>query len=632
MVESGKTKPPTDPATAEPAAEVAPSSALVAALRGKRVLITGVTGFLGTALLARLLTDFPETRIVLLVRGRFGQGPQARVEELVAGNVFTRFREAVGSDAVKDVLAERVTGARGRRDRDRLRASGRPRRRLPLRGDRVVRPPDRPGVPDERGRARPPLPGGGRGRGPPPPRPRLDRLRRRVQEGGRPGGPARAPVDWRTETEAALAARDAVEDGLAPARDARPLHRQGREGARPGRPDARWPRTPRSDAATGWTKRLVELRPGPGPVARVAGRLHVHQGLGERAVEELAAERDLPLSIVRPSIIESALERPYPGWIEGFKMAEPIILAYGRGAIPEFPGIPEGIVDIIPVDLVINALLAVSVTVPTERARLLPRVLGRPEPAHLPPAVRAGPRVLPGPPDAGAGPGGRPGAGVDIPGAAAGGAPCSGPASGPSTSPTAWSPGSPARAGPVTWSAASTGTGGGCSSCAGTPICTAPTWRPRSSTPTSGPSPSTGRSPPEDRERFGFDSAAFDWSYYLQDVHCPAVTMVMRVVTPDRPPPQVRVRPSENGVLAAFDMDGTLVDSNVIESYLWLRMAELPREEWPGELRSVAARAAPRISAPSGGIAASSSARSTALRGCLGGRGSTAWWTNRSAS
>ena len=29
-------------------------------------------------------------------------------------------------------------------------------------------------------------------------------------------------------------------------------------------------------------------------------------------------------------------ERPYPGWIEGFKMAEPIILAYGRGELPEF--------------------------------------------------------------------------------------------------------------------------------------------------------------------------------------------------------------------------------------------------------------------------------------------------------
>src|SRR5439155_27300007 len=90
------------------------------------------------------------------------------------------------------------------------------------------------------------------------------------------------------------------------------------------------------------------------------------KALGERATEELAAEAGLPLSIVRPSIVESALERPYPGWIDGFKMAEPIILAFGRGAIPEFPGIPESVADIIPVDLVVNAMLAVSVHRPDD--------------------------------------------------------------------------------------------------------------------------------------------------------------------------------------------------------------------------------------------------------------------------
>ena len=45
-------------------------------------------------------------------------------------------------------------------------------------------------------------------------------------------------------------------------------------------------------------------------------------------------------------------------------MADPIIRAYGLGQIPEFPGIPEGIVDIIPVDFVVNALLAVAATPP----------------------------------------------------------------------------------------------------------------------------------------------------------------------------------------------------------------------------------------------------------------------------
>ena len=45
-------------------------------------------------------------------------------------------------------------------------------------------------------------------------------------------------------------------------------------------------------------------------------------------------------------------------------MADPIIRAYGLGQIPEFPGIPEGIIDIIPVDFVVNAILAVAANPP----------------------------------------------------------------------------------------------------------------------------------------------------------------------------------------------------------------------------------------------------------------------------
>src|SRR5262245_63801409 len=67
---------------------------------------------------------------------------------------------------------------------------------------------------------------------------------------------------------------------------------------------------------------------------------------------------------MRASIIESALEHPSKGWSYGFQMADPIILPYGMGQIPEFPGIPEGIVDLIPVDYVVNAILAVAATPP----------------------------------------------------------------------------------------------------------------------------------------------------------------------------------------------------------------------------------------------------------------------------
>jgi fatty acyl-CoA reductase len=64
----------------------------------------------------------------------------------------------------------------------------------------------------------------------------------------------------------------------------------------------------------------------------------------------------------------------------------------------------------------------------------------------------------------------------------------------------------------------------------------------------------------------------------------------MRVVTPNRPEPAVHVVPRADGVIAAFDMEGTLLDSNVVESYLWVRFTELPRESWAGEVAAVLKR------------------------------------------
>ena len=54
------------------------SSVIRARLAGARVLITGVTGFLGTALFERLLSDFSDMRFVLLVRTRYGSPPESR--------------------------------------------------------------------------------------------------------------------------------------------------------------------------------------------------------------------------------------------------------------------------------------------------------------------------------------------------------------------------------------------------------------------------------------------------------------------------------------------------------------------------------------------------------------------------
>jgi HAD superfamily hydrolase (TIGR01490 family) len=94
------------------------------------------------------------------------------------------------------------------------------------------------------------------------------------------------------------------------------------------------------------------------------------KALGERALVEQFEGR-IPITVVRPSIIESALAEPRPGWIRGFRMAEPIIISYARGLLREFPGVPEGIIDVIPVDMVVAAILAVAARGPDPGA---PRV------------------------------------------------------------------------------------------------------------------------------------------------------------------------------------------------------------------------------------------------------------------
>ncbi|HET9254984.1 MAG TPA: HAD-IB family hydrolase, partial [Pseudonocardiaceae bacterium] len=96
----------------------------------------------------------------------------------------------------------------------------------------------------------------------------------------------------------------------------------------------------------------------------------------------------------------------------------------------------------------------------------------------------------------------------------------------------------------------------------------------------------------------GFDPAVIDWRVYLQDVHCPSITATVRRAGQRRSGPAASHRPAlplpeRTDVVAVFDLEGTIVNSNVIESYLWARLATTPRSDWPGELADLA-RSAPR--------------------------------------
>ena len=89
------------------------------------------------------------------------------------------------------------------------------------------------------------------------------------------------------------------------------------------------------------------------------------KSLGEQI---LAAQREVPYAIVRPAIVESALRYPFPGWIEGGRTAAPLALM-ALGGLLDWPARPDIALEIVPVDLVAAATLAVAGDLIADRSR-----------------------------------------------------------------------------------------------------------------------------------------------------------------------------------------------------------------------------------------------------------------------
>lgn len=68
----------------------------------------------------------------------------------------------------------------------------------------------------------------------------------------------------------------------------------------------------------------------------------------------------LPVAIVRPSIVSAAWKEPYPGWIDNLNGPAGIIVAGGKGVLRTMVTHGEVCADVIPVDVVINIMLAVA--------------------------------------------------------------------------------------------------------------------------------------------------------------------------------------------------------------------------------------------------------------------------------
>jgi alcohol-forming fatty acyl-CoA reductase len=91
-----------------------------------------------------------------------------------------------------------------------------------------------------------------------------------------------------------------------------------------------------------------------------------------KAIGEMLLKRESArTTIVRPSIVESALHDPHPGWLEGFKVADPLIIAYASRGLTHLPGRADNPIDLVPVDCVANACLAAAAYPPEDAARVI---------------------------------------------------------------------------------------------------------------------------------------------------------------------------------------------------------------------------------------------------------------------
>ena len=294
---------------------------------------------------------------------------------------------------------------------------------------------------------------------------------------------------------------------------------------------------------------------------------------------------DVPVNIVRPSIIESALLEPRPGWIRGFRMAEPVIISYARGLLKEFPGVPEGTVDVIPVDLVVGAICAVAALGPEQAPPIVQVASGSTNPLRYRGLVNLVHQWF-------------------------------------SEHPLYDSAGQPIVVAP--WSFPGRGKVQGQLNRAKRLLERAEkafTVLPVRGEAAQVPARLEERRSDieralsyvelygayaeceaiyrvdrlmdvwdhlddDDRANFAFDPRAIDWTHYVTEVHLPSVVQQARVrTTPggrSGPSREERLRAavlSPGRHLAAFDLENTLIASNVVESYAWLASRRLDKDD-----------------------------------------------------
>ncbi|WP_205857693.1 HAD-IB family hydrolase [Phytoactinopolyspora endophytica] len=557
-------------------------------LSGTHILLTGATGFVGQAVLERLLSSHPDCRVSVIIRPKGNLSAEDRLARLLRKPVFRPWRRAVGASEADRLVDERVNVISG--DLGTI-------ENLPSDLDTVIHGASTVKFDSPIDEAFDTNVGGALGlygalqaAGATP---HVIHVSTAYVGGLRKGiTPERSlshNVDWRTEAEAARTARARIDFTSRQPEVLRRLLDQAR--AEHGKVGPQAVTDAAEVARREWVnERLVEQG---GLRAQSLGWTDSYtftKALAERAAEDLWFGQGQRLSVLRPTIIESALRHPYPGWIDGFKVADPLILAYGRGQLPDFPALPDSVLDIIPVDFVVNAIVAAAAMPPSAEetaARYFHIGSGASNPLAFHQMYQNVHEFFlrtPLPKDDGH---------VQVP---------------------TWRlPGDRRLDRSMRQRETLVTTADWLLS--RLPMTTrSRTWADqvhslqrdlqslRKLTDLYRPYVQTEivfddarlrelhhALPEQDRTDRGFDVTEIDWRTYLQEVHFPAITELSRAyaqrpASTSRPARMLSVR---SDAVAVFDLEGTVLDWNLIEQYLWLYRAITPVASWPRELGSL---------------------------------------------
>ena len=138
----------------------------------------------------------------------------------------------------------------------------------------------------------------------------------------------------------------------------------------------------------GETEDKLKLRDGGMERAQHWGWINTYTYTKSMGEQLIAATAGLKYCIVRPAIVESSLDFPFPGWNEGMTTSAPLVLMGGEG-VKAWPVRKDGPLEIIPVDLVATGILIATAAVLAEEAEsvyhlataadnpvMLPRLVG----------------------------------------------------------------------------------------------------------------------------------------------------------------------------------------------------------------------------------------------------------------